>query len=212
MSNIVTPAQADTVLEVNRANAIKQAIEKVKSRKTLTKAEVDLLQSIAYSPGQKGDLSITEAKTVVELAAALGVSRRTITNWRKMDGAPEAHPNGSHDVVAWRKFMHEKHLDGSDPGDEEGLKIRKLLVEIQEREFRLEVRKGEYIRKDIVREAWLSRCGRVVNLLRSKFEKELPPVLSGKDAPSIQEALAEAIDEVLTALHDGEGKENSLTP
>lgn len=212
MSNIVTPAQADTVLEVNRANAIKQAIEKVKSRKTLTKAEVDLLQSIAYSPGQKGDLSITEAKTVVELAAALGVSRRTITNWRKMDGAPEAHPNGSHDVVAWRKFMHEKHLDGSDPGDEEGLKIRKLLVEIQEREFRLEVRKGEYIRKDIVREAWLSRCGRVVNLLRSKFEKELPPVLAGKDAPSIQEALAEAIDEVLTALHDGEGKENSLTP
>ncbi|MBR6830725.1 MAG: hypothetical protein IKM58_01405, partial [Tidjanibacter sp.] len=81
-----------------------------------------------------------------------------------------------------------------------------------EREFRLSVRKGEYIRKDMVREAWLSRCGRVVNLLRAKFEKELPPVLSGKDAPSIQEALAEAIDEVLTALHDGEGKENSLTP
>jgi len=212
MQTIVTPAQADTVLEVNRANAIKQAISKVKSKKTLTKAEVELLQTIAYSPGQKGDLSITEAKTVVELAAALGVSRRTIANWRKLEGAPEAHPNGSHDVVAWRKFMHEKHLDGSEPGDEEGLKIRKLLAEIHEREFRLAVRKGEYIRKVEVREAWLSRSGRVVNLLRSKFEKELPPILAGKDAPSIQEALSAAIDEVLTALHDGEGKDASLTP
>lgn len=209
MPTIVTPEQADTVLEVNRANAIKQAISKVKSRKPLTKAEVELLQTIAYSPGQKGDLSITEAKTVVELAAALGVSRRTIANWRKLEGAPEAHPNGSHDVVAWRKFMHEKHLDGSEPGDEEGLKIRKLLAEIHEREFRLSVRKGEYIRKDIVRETWLSRAGRVTNLLRSKLEKELPPILAGKDAPSIQEILSRTIDEVLTDLHDGKG--DSLT-
>ena len=217
MSNIVTPAQADTVLEVNRANAIKQAISKVKSKKTLTKAEVDLLQSIAYSPGQKGDLTITEAKTVVDLAAALGVCRRTIGNWRKLEGAPEPKPNGSHDVIAWRKFMHEKRLDGTEPGDEEGLKIRKLMAEIHEKEFRLAIRKGEYIRKDLVREAWLSRCGRVVNLLRSKFEKEMPPILAGKDAPSIQEALAKAIDEVLMALHDGTGADSgsnkeSLTP
>ena len=106
--------------------------------------------------------------------------------------------------------MHEKRLDGSEPGDEEGLKIRKLPAEIHEREFRPDIRKGEYIRKELVREAWLGRCGRVVNLLRSKFEKEMPPLLAGKDAPSIQEALAQAIDEVLKDLHDG--KDDSLTP
>ena len=182
----LSPEQADTVLEVNRANAIKQAVSKVKARKPLSWAEIDLLQSIAYSPGQKGLLLITVAKTVVELAAAL------------------------HDVIAWRRFMHEKRLDGSEPGDEEGLKIRKLMAEIHEREFRLAIRKGEYIRKELVREAWLGRCGRVVNLLRSKFEKEMPPLLAGKDAPSIQEALAQAIDEVLKDLHDG--KDDSLTP
>jgi len=32
MPNIVTPSQADTVLEVNRANAIKQAVSKVKAK------------------------------------------------------------------------------------------------------------------------------------------------------------------------------------
>ena len=69
---------------------------------------------------------------------------------------------------------------------------------------------GEYIRKDEVREAWLTRAGRVVNLLRSKLEKELPPVLAGKDAPDIQELLGRAIDEVLADLHDGKG--DSLTP
>ena len=140
MSNI-TPSQADTVLEVNRANAIKQAITKVKSKKPLTKAEVELLQSIAYSSGQGGDPTITETSTVVDLAAALGVSRRSLSNWRKLEGAPVPKPNGNHDVLAWRRFMHEKHLDGSEPGDEEGLKIRKLLAEINEREFRLAVRK-----------------------------------------------------------------------
>ncbi len=49
-------------------------------------------------------------------------------------------------------------------------------------------------------------------MLRSKLEKELPPILAGKDAPSIQEILSRTIDEVLTALHDGEGKDASLTP
>lgn len=162
------------------------------------------------APGRKGLLLITVAKTVVKLAAVLGCSRRSISNWRKLEGAPEPNANGTHDVIAWRRFMHEKRLDGSEPGDEEGLKIRKLLAEIHEREFRLDIRKGEYIRKELVREAWLGRCGRVVNLLRSKFEKEMPPLLAGKDAPSIQEALAQAIDEVLKDLHDG--KDDSLTP
>lgn len=210
MPNIVTPSQADTVLEVNRANAIKQAVSKVKARKPLTRAEIDLLQSIAYSPGQKGLFLITVAKTVVEPAAVPGCSRRSISNRSKPEGAPEPNANGTHDVIARRRFMHEKRPDGSEPGDEEGLKIRKLPAEIHEREFRPDIRKGEYIRKELVREACPGQCGRVVNLLRSKFEKEMPPLLAGKDAPSIQEALAQAIDEVLKDLHDG--KDDSLTP
>ncbi len=74
---------------------------------------VELLQGIAYSPAAGGDPSITTARTVVELAAALGCSRRSIANWRKLDGAPETNANGTYDVIAWRKFMHERHLDGS---------------------------------------------------------------------------------------------------
>lgn len=53
----LSPEQADTVPEVNRANAMKQAVSKEKARKALSRAEMDLLQSIAYSPGQKGALT-----------------------------------------------------------------------------------------------------------------------------------------------------------
>ena len=49
-----------------------------------------------------------------------------------------------------------------------------------------------------------------MNLLRSKFEKEMPPQLAGLTAPDIQERLTAAIDEVLHDLHDG--KDDSLTP
>ncbi len=210
MPNIVTPSQADTVLEVNRANAIKQAVSKVKAKKPLTKTEVELLQTIAYSAEQGGDPNITEVSTVVDLAAALGVSRRSIGNWRKMPDAPEPKSNGKHDVVAWRKFLHDHHLDGSSPGDEEGLKVRKLLAEVNEREFRLEVRKGTYVEREAVRRSWLQRAGRATTLLRSKLEKELPPLLVGLDAPSIQEKLGAVVDEFLRELH--EQRDDSLTP
>lgn len=50
----------------------------------------------------------------------------------------------------------------------------------------------------------------MVNLLRAKFEKEMPPQLVGLDAQSIQEALSAAIDAVLQELHEGKG--DSLTP
>jgi len=53
-------------------------------------------------------------------------------------------------------------------------------------------------------------AARVMVILRSKFEKEMPPQLAGLTAPDIQELLSKAIDEVLQELHEGKG--DSLTP
>ena len=209
----ISPEQAAKVLDFNEANAIKHAVDKVRAQKPLSKAEKALIQAYAIRPGtlgSGGDLSITVAKNLEELATALGCSRRSITNWKKLSGAPRPNSDGTHDVAAWRRFLQERSLGGVEPPDEAGLKARKLLAEIHDREFRLAIRKGEYIRKEAVREAWLSRSGRVVNLLRYKFEKELPPRLAGLQAPDIQELLSSAIDEVLRDLHDG--KDGSLTP
>ena len=52
---------------------------------------------------------------------------------------------------------------------------------------------------------WLTHVGKAVALLRAKFENELPPILSGKDAQGIREECERAIDEVCRVLHTGEG-------
>ena len=52
----------------------------------------------------------TLAGTIVELATTLGVTRRTLANWRKLPGTPEPTTNGSHSVAAWRDFVRANDL------------------------------------------------------------------------------------------------------
>jgi len=54
-----------------------------------------------------------------------------------------------------------------------------------------------------VRQTWTRLVGRAKELLRNKFENELPPILSGLDATAIQEESRRAIDEVLAVLNSG---------
>jgi hypothetical protein len=54
-----------------------------------------------------------------------------------------------------------------------------------------------------VRQTWTRLVGRAKELLRNKFENELPPILSGLDATAIQEESRRAIDEVLAGLNSG---------
>ena len=146
----------------------------------------------------------SEAKTIVELASALGVTRRTLSNWRKMKGAPEPNPNGSHNVSAWRDFVQANELKGHVDGggaETEALKARKLLAEVEERELKVAVKKGEYILLEDVRKGWHTLVGKAIALLRAKFENELPPILSGLDAQGIREENSKAIDEVCRLLH-----------
>ncbi len=102
--------------------------------------------------------------------------------------------------------MARHGLKGSEEpaGDlEAGLKARKLLAEVEERELRVAVKKELYVPLDLVKEEWTTRVGRAVNLLRNKFESELPPILSGLDAAGIQEECRKGIDEVMSVLHAG---------
>jgi len=72
---------------------------------------------------------------------------------------------------------------------------------VEERRLRLAVKKGEYVALSEVRETWTKLISRAKDLLRNKFEMELPPILSGLDATGIQAEWRRAIDEVLTLLH-----------
>ena len=107
-------------------------------------------------------------------------------------------------LADWREFVRVRGLKaGKTPvGNEEALKARKLLAEVEERELRIAVKKGEYVPLHQVRTEWIGLVAQATSILRAKFESELPPILSGLDATGIQRECRQAIDEVLRSLHE----------
>jgi transcriptional regulator with XRE-family HTH domain len=196
----VSPDIAKKLLSRDFANLV----GRVQKGGKLTRAERAMLQTLATGSGA----TPATAASYVELAAILGVTRQSINNWKKRKDAPKPAANGLHDVAQWREFMRRHELKGSEttePGDiESSLKARKLLAEVEERELRLGIKRGDFVAVEEVRQAWTELVAQATSMLRKKFEQELPPILSGLDATGIQEESRRAIDEVLTILHQGE--------
>lgn len=192
----MSPDIAGKILDADFQNIVK----KVAAGKPLTVAERTRIESRAAGSAE----TLAYAKTLVELAAVLGVSRRTLSTWQKMEGAPKALSNGLWPVAEWREFVRLRGLNaGRVPvGNEEALKARKLLAEVEERELRIAVKKGEFVALTKVREEWIGLVAQATSILRAKFENELPPILSGLDATGIQRECRRAIDEVLLCLHE----------
>ncbi|QYY34596.1 hypothetical protein [Ruficoccus sp. ZRK36] len=180
---------AEKVLQKDLENVIK----KVAGGKTLTSAERARVEALAAGSQD----STTYAKNLVQLAEILGVTRRTLSSWRKMEGAPAPLPNGEHEVARWREFIRIRGLKGSnDVGHPtEALKARRLLVDIEERELRLSIKRGDYLHREDVRRAVLEGLARLFAILHKRLEDELPPLSCGKDAVGIREENARAIDE-----------------
>lgn len=193
----LSPDVAGKILDADFQNVVR----KVAAGKPLTVAERARIESRAAGSAE----TLAYAKTLVELAAVLGVTRRTLTTWQKLEGSPKPLSNGLWPVADWREFVRLRGLKaGKVPaGNEEALKARKLLAEVEERELRIAVKKGEYVPLTKVREEWIGLVAQATSILRAKFESELPPVLSGLDATGIQRECRRAIDEVLLCLHEG---------
>ena len=195
----VAPDIAKKLLSRDFANLV----SRVQKGGKLSRAERAMLQAMATGSGGGS----TTAPNYVELAVILGVSRQTINNWKKRKDAPQPASNGLHDVAAWREFMRRNDLKGNEAqaGEaldlESSLKARRLLADVEDRELRLGIRRGEYVAVEEVRQTWTEFVAQAKSMLRKKFEQELPPILSGLDATGIQEEARRAIDEVLSLLH-----------
>ena len=194
----VSPDIAKKLLTRDFANLV----GRVQKGGKLTRTERAMLQSMATGTGP----APATAASYVELAAVLGITRQSINTWKKRKDAPKPAANGLHDVAAWQEFMRRNDLKGGEftpqAGDiETALKARKLLAEVEERELRLGIRRGEYVAVEEVRQMWTEFVAQATAMLRKKFEQELPPILSGLDATGIQEEARRAIDEVLSILH-----------
>ena len=195
----VPPDVARKLLNRDFTNLIKRVQEGGK----LSKTERAMLQAMAVgSPNTASAL----ASNFNELSEILGVSRQAIHSWKKFPDSPKPNANGTHEVAAWREFMSRRNLKGGGAiaqDEEAGLRARKLLAEVMEREHRLLVKQGEYVPLEEVQTRWAYHVGQAAALLRKRLENELPPVLSGLDAVGIRKELSKAVDEFAAMLNEG---------
>ena len=195
----VPPDVARKLLNRDFTNLIKRVQEGGK----LSKTERAMLQAMAVgSPNTASAL----ASNFNELSEILGVSRQAIHSWKKFPDSPKPNANGTHEVAAWREFMSRRNLKGGGSiaqDEESGLRARKLLAEVMEREHRLLVKQGEYVPLEEVQTRWAYHVGQAAALLRKRLENELPPVLSGLDAVGIRKELSKAVDEFAAMLNEG---------
>jgi hypothetical protein len=194
------PAQlAQKLLQRDLANLA----QRVQRGDNLSRMERSLLQSMATAPAD-ADVSPAVAGSYVELAALLGVTRRTLQRWRARGDAPKPMAEGGHEVGAWREFMRSAKLAGHCSEEEAALRLRRLQAETEEREMRLAERKAAYVSVAEVKAEWLRMTARAARVFRHKFEVGLPSLLVGLGAADIQARNQRAIDEALTMLHRGE--------
>src|SRR5438477_12583188 len=152
----IPPDVAKKLLNRDFANLVKR----VQAGGKISRTERAMLQSMAAGAGGDGPAFV---RNFVELAAALKVTRQTVNGWKKFEDAPKPAANGLHDVAQWREFMRRRGLKGGEemPDIQQALKARKLLAEVEERELRLSVKRGEFIPIEQVRGDW-------TNLVRSE--------------------------------------------
>lgn len=188
---------AEKILAKNYANIVR----KVTEGKPLANHE----RAIIEAKAARCDDTVTEARSLSELAGILGVSRQSLYNWNKMEDAPKPNANKTLDVIAWRQFMRANGLNAqrSFTDKNEALKARKLLAEVEERELKTSLLKGDYIPLEQVKLEWTTQIGRTRALLESRFLNELPPVLVGKDAVAIRGELEKVLFEAYATLHSG---------
>lgn len=97
MADLLTKDQAELVQRKNLENIVR----KVSAGKTLTRAEVDLLDTVATNKGAKTEQK--KPRSWQALAKHLGIARKTVWDLRDHQGGPQ-----TMDVEAWQEFLQKR--------------------------------------------------------------------------------------------------------
>lgn len=191
----VSPEVAQKILEADLINIGK----KVAAGKSLTTAERAVIHATQEGTGKREIKPF--ATTIVELSEQLGVTRRSVTNWIKLEGAPKPAANGEHNVVAWKEFVKARGLKQSEDGpDRNALQSSKILREVELLDMELAEKRGELVNKRI----FIEDLTRVFAAMKVELEsiELISPQLAGLPTHEIAKRLREFKNEVLQQLAD----------
>jgi len=140
----------------------------------------------------------------VELAAQLGVTRRSVNTWSKLPGAPAARSNGKIDVEAWRKFVADSNLKAADTPDIASLKVRRLQIQCEEAEFDLACKRREFVPAAEMRRTITRGVVGIKARLLAIPTAHAQSLAIEDDAVEVEQELRKAIFEALTELEKSE--------
>jgi hypothetical protein len=184
--------QAELLLRAHKRAILKLAT----SGKPLPAATVKQVMSV-LSGGDATDPPF--AKNQVELAAFLGVNRRTISRYLKVEGNPGAKPDGRYPVGAWRQFLADAGAIDDLEDDPSSLKARLVGVQIEKIEHSLAVSRGEYWERLEVQK-WFSELAAAIRKVVTQIHLVAPSVV-GVSVPEAEARLKDLEDEIMRQLH-----------
>jgi len=199
-SSTSSPAEvAEKILKRNIVNIVR----KVQEGRTLSNTELAVVQGVADTDEPETPTGLLFVQNQTDLARELGVNRKTIQRWLKVEGCPPTASDGRYNVLDWRKWATENNLkvsEGEGAGDSKlKLEARRLLLNNSRLEFDLAVRRGEYTHNDDVEAMFVMMVQNAKKVLLALPSNASPQVV-GLSVPEAEIRLREIVDEALAQL------------
>ncbi len=150
------------------------------------------------------------AATLMEVARRVPIRYATLLEKRKLPGFPPDHSPGKakFDVDAIRQWIHahksahnfNNNGNGYSGNEREQALIRKKNIEIERDTFKLDIERGRYELKTVVREQILTHVNALFRELDKAFRHELPPRLEGLSAGEIAKQNGKRLTELRERL------------
>ena len=204
MDTPIKPEDADAVLKRDIANILK----KQKKGKPLNATERRIIAKYANTHSQ-------EQMSMEEIAAALGCTRQTLYDLRKQ--YPEKCPTGvsakylANWETAVRTLKGAGKTTAEDNETKAGLQVKKLRIEVELMELKLNKDKGLLISSDDYSASVINLISKSKEQLRWYLETNLPARLEGLTAGAIREKCKDACDDICKILSDPSTYEDKNT-
>jgi hypothetical protein len=139
------------------------------------------------------------AKNITELADQLGVTRQVINQWKRderyREKIPTPKPDGRHSVSRWKAFITDNGLMNGEyvPSEDALLKRESLSIKVSREKLKLEVERGEYVKRSIVIEGFQRNLSKLFNDMQRIFVNELPARMRGMTEVEMSAVMADSI-------------------
>ncbi len=142
-------------------------------------------------------------RSISEAATHLGVSERHARRLLASDDAPRPDAKGRYrtaDLAECRRRLEDRRrVQQSDP-ELLALKKERLKISNARQQLLLERERGALLPAEAVRQTWVGGVARLVGLLRTALECELPPILAGRSAVDVLHELQRVVDRTIRTM------------